>query len=170
MALAAELGLPLVTLIDTPGAELSPAAEEGALAGEIARCLSDLAVLPVPVISVLLGQGSGGAALALLPGDTVIAAENAWLTPLPPEGAAAIVHRDAAGAPLMAAQQRITAPELAGVGAVDAVVGENGDWLAGIAAEVRTALCTSDRDVDPRGRLSADALRRRRLRWRDAGR
>ena len=69
MRLAEELGLPLVTVIDTPGAELSPRAEEGAIAGEIARCIATMTTMTVPTLSVLLGQGCGGGALALLPAD-----------------------------------------------------------------------------------------------------
>ncbi|MEO6473205.1 MAG: carboxyl transferase domain-containing protein, partial [Aeromicrobium sp.] len=91
MRVANELKLPLVSFIDTPGAELSPEAEEGAIAGEIARCISYMSSLRVPSVSVLLGQGCGGGALALLPASRVIAAEHAWLSPLPPEGASAIV-------------------------------------------------------------------------------
>ncbi|HLU60093.1 MAG TPA: carboxyl transferase domain-containing protein [Pseudonocardia sp.] len=124
MRLAEELRLPLVAVIDTPGAALSPRAEEGALAGEIARCLADMSSLTVPAVSVLLGQGSGGAALALLPADRVIAAEHAWLSPLPPEGASAIVHRDTAHAPQMAERQRVSAFELRDDGVVHVLVPE----------------------------------------------
>ena len=94
MRLAEELGLPLVTVIDTPGAELSPEAEEGAIAGEIARCIATLTTMTVPTVSVILGQGCGGGALALLPAQVVIATQNAWLSPLPPEGASVIRHGD----------------------------------------------------------------------------
>ena len=59
MRLAEELGLPLVTVIDTPGAELSPDAEERAIAGEIARCIATLTTMTVPTVSVILGQGCG---------------------------------------------------------------------------------------------------------------
>src|SRR5918998_6349506 len=83
MRLAAELHLPLLTLIDTPGAALSTEAEEGGLAGEIARCLQDLVMLRAPTLAVLLGQGTGGGALALVPADRVLAAANGWLGPLP---------------------------------------------------------------------------------------
>lgn len=134
MALAQAWGLPLITVVDTPGAELSAAAEEGAMAGEIARCLVELSQLTVPTASVLLGEGTGGGALALLPTDYVIATQNAWLTPLPPEGAAAIVHRDATRAPELAAQQHITAEDLTAVGAVDLTVTEDGDWIATVAS------------------------------------
>ena len=99
--------LPLVTVIDTPGAALSVEAEEGGLAGEIARCLADLVTLDAPTLCLLLGEGTGGGALALLPADRVIAAQHAWLSPLPPEGASAIVHRDLDHAPEMARAQGV---------------------------------------------------------------
>jgi acyl-CoA carboxylase subunit beta len=78
----------------------------------------------VPSVSVVLGQGSGGAALALLPADRVIAAEHAWLSPLPPEGASAIVHHDTAHAPLMAERQKVSAFDLLEEGIVHVVVPE----------------------------------------------
>lgn len=127
MRLATELRLPLVTVVDTPGAELSRAAEEGGLAGEIARCLHDLLAVPVPTVSLLLGEGAGGAALALFPADRVVAARHAWLSPLPPEGASAIVHRTTDRAAEMAERQHIGAAELLRRGAVDVVVAEHPD-------------------------------------------
>jgi acetyl-CoA carboxylase carboxyl transferase subunit beta len=127
MHLAAELRLPLVTLIDTPGAALSREAEEGGLAGEIARCLQDLVMLRAPTIAVLLGQGTGGGALALVPADRVLAAANGWLGPLPPEGASAIVFRDTGHAGEMAAAQGVRATDLWRAGIVDRVVPERPD-------------------------------------------
>lgn len=137
MRLANELGLPLVSFIDTPGAELSPEAEEGAIAGEIARCISWMSTMRVPTVSVLLGQGCGGGALALLPADVVIAAENAWLSPLPPEGASAIVHGDLEHAAEMADTQRIGALDLLHNGTVQRIVPEPaGDTTEGFARAV----------------------------------
>src|SRR5690349_9796219 len=107
MRLAAELHLPLMTVIDTPGAALSVEAEEGGLAGEIARCLADLVTLDAPTLCLLLGEGNGGGALALLPADRVVAAQHAWLSPLPPEGASAIMHRDVDHAPGLARAQHV---------------------------------------------------------------
>jgi len=128
MRLAAELDLPLVSVIDTPGAALSREAEEGGLAGEIARCLADLVRLPASTVCVLLGQGSGGGALALLPADRVLAARHAWLSPLPPEGASAIVYRgDVSHAPEMAAAQLVRAVDLRRKGVVDRIVAEYDD-------------------------------------------
>ncbi len=124
MRLAAELRLPLLTVIDTHGAELSQAAEEGALAGEIARCVAELSTLPTPVVSLLLGEGAGGAALALLPADRAVACEHAWLSPLPPEGASVILHRTPDLAPQLADQQRISAPELLREGVIDRILPE----------------------------------------------
>ncbi len=94
MALAAELRLPLVLVIDTAGPALSAEAEQGGLAGQIAQCLAELVTLDTPTVSVLLGQGSGGPALAMVPADRVLAALHGWLAPLPPEGGSAIVFRD----------------------------------------------------------------------------
>ena len=86
MRLAHELGLPLVSVIDTAGAALSKEAEEGGMAGEIARCLAELVTLDAPTLCVLLGQGTGGGALAVMPADRVICAQHSWLSPLPPGG------------------------------------------------------------------------------------
>lgn len=127
MRLAAELHLPLVTVIDTPGAALSAEAEQGGLAGEIARCLAAMVALEAPTLTLLLGQGSGGGALALLPGDRVVAAQHGWLSPLPPEGASAIVHRDTDHAPEMAQSQGVRSADLVANGIVDRVVPERPD-------------------------------------------
>ncbi|UBU11373.1 carboxyl transferase domain-containing protein [Nonomuraea gerenzanensis] len=125
MRIAQELRLPLICVIDTPGADLSAAAEEGALAGEIARCLAEMVELTVPTVSVLLGEGTGGGALALLPSRRVIAAGNAWLSPLPPEGASAILHGGPEQAPSVARRQRVRAADLVAEGIVHAVVPEH---------------------------------------------
>jgi acetyl-CoA carboxylase carboxyl transferase subunit beta len=127
MKLAEELRLPLLTVIDTAGAALSQEAEEGGLAGEIARSLHELIGLEAPSVSVLLGQGAGGGALALLPADRTIAAQHSWLSPLPPEGASAIVHRTTAHAPAMAQAQGVNVASLYANGLVDHIVDERDD-------------------------------------------
>jgi acetyl-CoA carboxylase carboxyl transferase subunit beta len=125
--LAEELGLPVVTVIDTPGADLSTEAEQGGMAGEIARCLGALATVEVPVVSIVLGEGTGGGALALMPADRTICAEHGWIAPLPPEGASAIVHRSGDRAAEMAELHRIRAVDLLRLGAVDEIVPERPD-------------------------------------------
>src|SRR5690349_10726208 len=142
MRLAAELHLPLMTVIDTPGAALSVEAEEGGLAGEIARCLADLVTLDAPTLCLLLGEGNGGGALALLPADRVIAAQHGWLSPLPPEGASAIVHRDLDHAPDMARAQGVRSLDLRQAGIVDRIVAERPD-----AADEPEAFCARMSDV-----------------------
>ncbi|ANY22630.1 carboxyl transferase domain-containing protein [Gordonia terrae] len=124
---AGDLGLPVVTVIDTPGAELSVVAEEGGLAAQIARCTVQLISAPVPTVSVLLGQGAGGAALALFPADFRVARADAWLSPLPPEGASLIVHRDLDHAGEMASRQGILAGRMAAQGMIDVVVDAGSD-------------------------------------------
>ncbi|MDN5855029.1 MAG: acetyl-CoA carboxyl transferase, partial [Actinomycetia bacterium] len=153
--LAAELDLPLVTIIDTDGAELSATAEEQGTAHGIAQCLAVLADLPVPRVSVLLGLGTGGAALALLPADRVIAARHAWIAPLPPEGASAVLHGTTDRAAELAAAQRIRASDLTGL--VDVLV-DDGD--AGLPAEMA-------REIGRQLRIAATpADARRPARWR----
>lgn len=141
MKLAEELSLPLVTIIDTPGAELSVAAEEGAMAGEIARCIATMSKMAVPTVSVLLGPGTGGGALALMPADVTIAALHSWLSPLPPEGASAIMFGNADAAPDLAVQQQVSSLDMWRAGVVRHIVAEfdddsPGDLAEAIAAEV----------------------------------
>ena len=128
-ALARELGIPLVTVVDTAGLALSKEAEEGGLAGEIARCLAELVMLRAPTVCLILGQGSGGGALALLPADRVIGAQHGWLSPLPPEGASAIVYRTTDRAPEMAQSQGVRSLDLLRRGIVDRVIAERDDAI-----------------------------------------
>ena len=170
MALAAELRLPLVLVIDTAGPALSAEAEQGGLAGQIAQCLAELVTLDTPTVSVLLGQGSGGPALAMVPADRVLAALHGWLAPLPPEGASAIVFRDTAHAAELAAAQGIRSADLLRSGIVDAIVPEHPDAAdepvefsqrlsAAIAAEVHAL----------RAIPAAERITRRLRRYRHIG-
>lgn len=171
MALAAELGLPLVTVVDTPGAELSAAAEHGGLAGEIAGCLADLSGVPVPTLALLLGEGGSGGALALLVADRVICAEHASLGVIAPEGASAILHRDLDHAPALAAAQGGASWQLAQEGIADAIVPEPAPaheqpeaFLARVAAAASAEL-SALAAADPAARITA-----RHARWRVLGR
>ncbi len=137
MRLAQDLGLPLVTVVDTPGAELSVRAEEAAIAGGIADCIAGLLQLTVPTVAILMGEGTGGGALALAAARRTVAAEHAWLAPLPPEGASLIVHGDTTHARELAEQQRISARELFDDGAVHELVGEG----EGFCQRVAVAAC-----------------------------
>lgn len=160
MELAEQLGIPLLTVIDTEGAALSRQAEEGGMAGQISRSISTLIGLKTHTVSLLLGQGTGGGALALLPADITIAAQHAWLSPLPPEGASAIVHRDTGHAAQLAHAQRTDSFSLRRSGIVDVIVPEPrdvtrhprefaerlGDAVAGAFAQLRTRTLAEVRD------------------------
>ncbi len=167
MHLATELDLPLVSVIDTAGAALSKEAEEGGMAGEIARCLAEMVTLPVPTICVLLGQGTGGGAIALMPADRVISAQHSWLSPLPPEGASAILHRTPDRAPELAAQQRIRSLDLLHDKIITRIVAEYPD-----AADEPEAFCRrmSQEIRHELGNLAAmpdvERLAQRHRRWR----
>ena len=170
MGLAAELRLPLVTVIDTAGVALTREAEEGGLSGEIARCIAELVTLEAPTLCLLLGQGAGGGALALVPADRVIAAQHAWLSPLPPEGASAIVHRSTEYAAQMAADQGVRSLDLLRSGIVDRIVAERPDAAnepADFCARVGQVLAYEL--ITLLGLDSADRLEQRRLRYRRLG-
>jgi acetyl-CoA carboxylase carboxyl transferase beta subunit len=182
MDLAGELGLPLVTVVDTPAAELSAAAEEAGLSGEIAGCIAALVTLRTPTVCVLVGEGGGGGALALFPADRVVCAEHAWLSPIAPEGASAILWRSTGHAAELAQALGLASGELQRAGVVDRVVAEppepaepleapeaapgrvagGADWigsLAQAAVEELTVLVGVDEAV----RLAARAERYRRV-------
>ncbi|WP_055553233.1 carboxyl transferase domain-containing protein [Streptomyces sp. NBRC 110028] len=164
MRIAAELGLPLLTVIDTAGAALSREAEEGGLAGEIARCLADMVTLPAPTLCLLLGQGAGGAALALLPADRVVAARHAWLSPLPPEGASAILHRTTERAYEVADRQGVRSADLLAGGIVDRVVEEgDGEGFLERLGHILGAELAALRAQDREERLAARRARHRRI-------
>lgn len=170
MALAAELGLSLVTVVDTPGAELSEEAERGGLAAEIAGCLADMAALPVPTLAVLLGEGGSGGALALLAADRVIAAAHASLGVIAPEGASAILYRDLDHAAELAATQGGASWQLQAAGIVDAIVPEPQPahedpdaFIARLGAQLATTLAENTA-ADPSARLAE-----RHRRWRSIG-
>ncbi len=170
MALAAELSLPFVTIVDTPGAELSEEAERGGLAGEIAGCLADMAALEVPAVAVLLGEGGSGGALALLAADAVLAAEHASLGVIAPEGASAILYRDVDHAAELAATQGGASWQLQAAGIADVLIPEPHPaheepdaFVAAVGAALSAALASTIA-ADPSTRLAE-----RHRRWRNIG-
>jgi acyl-CoA carboxylase subunit beta len=124
MRLAAELRFPLVTFIDTPGAHLDYDSEARGLAGALSSCLANMSVLPVPVVSVVIGEGGSGPALALGVADRILMQEHAVYSVIAPEGAAAIVHRDSARAQDIADALKMTAYDCLVLGVVDGIVPE----------------------------------------------
>ena len=159
MQLSAKFKRPIITLLDTPGAYPGIDAEERGQAEAIARNLREMARLPVPIISVCIGEGGSGGALALGVGNHVLMMENAVYSVISPESCAAIIWRDSSKAALAAAALRMTAEDLKELGIIDGIVPEppgaahdNPD----LACEnLRTALVSS---LDELKRLSAEEL------------
>lgn len=171
LRLAAKLGLPVITLVDTPGAAPGVEAEEGGQAVAIAENIRLMAALPVPVVSVVTGEGGSGGALALAVADRVLAYENAVYSVISPEGCAAILWKDPAAAPTAARALGIHSRALLDAGIVDGIVPEPPGGAhtdpTGTADRLRDALRASLAELLP---LSPDErIRRRHSRFRDFG-
>ncbi len=168
MRLAAKLGLPVVTLVDTPGAHPGIEAEENGQAWAIAENLRLMAGLPVPIVAVVTGEGGSGGALALAVADRVLAFSGAMYSVISPEGCAAILWKDPAAAHRAAAALQIGARDLLRHGIVDAVIPEPPGGAhadpAGAADRLRTALAEALRDVVAIAPHDRTAQRRRRFR------
>jgi acetyl-CoA carboxylase carboxyl transferase subunit alpha len=144
MQLAEKFGRPIVTLIDTPGAYPGIGAEERGQAEAIARNLREMARLKVPTISVVIGEGGSGGALALGVTDRVLMFENAVYSVISPEGCAAILWKTNEAKDHAAAALRLTADDLASLRVIDEVIpepvgGAHSDWDAA-ASELGAAL------------------------------
>ena len=124
MQIAAKFGRPIVTFLDTPGAYPGIDAEERGQAEAIARNLREMSRLAIPIISVCIGEGGSGGALALGVGNQVFMMENAVYSVISPESCAAIIWRDSAKAELAAAALRLTAEDLLSFGLIDGVIPE----------------------------------------------
>ena len=169
MCIRDRLGLALVTIVDTPGAEMSVAAEEGGLSHELAGCLAAMNALRAPSVSVILGEGGSAGASALLPADRVVCAQHAVLVPIAPEGASAILYRTLDRADELANTQGIASWELARFGIVDVIVPERpsaereaAPFLDRLAATVGEEL-RRVRAMDAGERLAARARRYREI-------
>jgi acetyl-CoA carboxylase carboxyl transferase subunit alpha len=124
MKLAARFNLPVISLLDTPGAYPGIGAEERGQAEAIARNLFEMSHLPVPIIIAIIGEGASGGALGIGVGDVVLMMENCWYSVISPEGCAAILWRDNAKANLAADAMKLTAPDLLELKVIDKIVDE----------------------------------------------
>lgn len=154
IALADELELPFVSFLDTRGAGTGPAVEQSGLADIVGRLLRQLLSVRVPTVSVLMGEGSGAGALALLPADAVLALEHGWLAPIAPEAGSAILFRSPDEAALMARGQWGETAALHRLGVVQEVVRDRGQPATSAQAIVDAVGRALDRlsalDVDER--------------------
>lgn len=168
--LADKFGLPVVTLIDTPGAYPGIAAEEQGQAWVIAAAIQRMSRLRVPAVSVVIGEGGSGGALAIGVANRVLILENATYSVISPESCAAILWRDAAEAPKAAEALKLTARDLLEIDIVDRVIEEpvGGahrdpekamDAVAAVLREEVAALCRQS----PEALLAGRRARFRRL-------
>lgn len=124
MQLAEKFSLPVIALIDTPGAFPGIGAEERNIAESIARNLREMMILKVPIIAVVLGEGGSGGALGIGVADRVLMMENAYYSVISPEGCAAILWKHRKHAPEAAEAMKIAAPDLAKLNLIDGVIPE----------------------------------------------
>jgi acetyl-CoA carboxylase carboxyl transferase subunit alpha len=171
LKLAEKFRLPVVTFIDTPGAYPGIGAEERGQSEAIARNLFEMARLKTPIISIVIGEGGSGGALAIGVGDRVIMLEYSVYSVISPEGCASILWKSADKAETAAEAMGITAPRLRELGLIDEVIreplgGAHRD-VAGTAESVRRALISHLQDLEPLD--VGELVRRRAVRLRSYG-
>jgi acetyl-CoA carboxylase carboxyl transferase subunit alpha len=169
--LAGRMNVPIVTFVDTKGADPGIGSEERAQSEAIAACLYEFSIAPVPIVATVIGEGGSGGALALSIADRIIMLEHSYYSVASPEGCAAILWSDAGKADEAAAHLKLTAQDLKGFGIVDEIVPEPlggahrdaGGTIARVLKAVKSAL-------DELNTLSADRLREARyLKYRRMG-
>ena len=172
MKTAEKFKLPVFTFVDTPGAYPGIDAEARGQAEAIARSVETCLEVRVPLISVTLGEGGSGGAMALAAANTVHMMENAVYSVISPEGCASILWRDGDHAEEAAAALKLTAPDLLELGVIDAIIpeplgGAHRDRAAAFAA-VGEAITGALRD---HAGIDGDTLReRRRKKFLEIGR
>ena len=129
MKQAEKFNRPIITFIDTPGAYPGMGAEERGQGEAIARNIFEMSRLKVPIICVVIGEGSSGGALAIAVGDKIVMLENAVYSILSPEGFASILYKDAGRAQEAAENMKITAQDLMKLGIIDKIIEEPDDGV-----------------------------------------
>ena len=171
MQLADRFRVPIVTLVDTPGAYPGLGAEERGQAEAIAVNLREMATFGVPIITIVIGEGGSGGALAIAVADTVLMFENSVYSVISPEGCASILWRDGKQGAKAAEALRLAAPDLVALDIVDGVLSEpvggaHRDW-EGAAAAVSAALRENLARLD--GVAPEELIRTRAARFRKIG-
>jgi acetyl-CoA carboxylase carboxyl transferase subunit alpha len=151
MRLAERFSRPVITLIDTPGAYPGVGAEERGQAEAIATNLLEMSALRTPIISVVIGEGGSGGALALGVADHVMMMEFATYSVISPEGCAAILWKDGSMADAAASSLKMTSTDLMGLKLIDNVIkeplGAAHRNLAEAAASLKTALLKATKEL-----------------------
>jgi acetyl-CoA carboxylase beta subunit/acetyl-CoA carboxylase alpha subunit len=164
LRLADRLHLPVVTLVDTPGADPSERSEAGGIAWEIAATIEAMLSIRVPILSLVTGVGGSGGALALSVGDTLLAHRDSIFSVISPEAAAEILWREPDRGPEAARLLRLTANDLIGLGIADGAIAGRLEG-ASLAATVAYHLDLLRDD----GVHGAERAAARRRRWRSKG-
>jgi len=172
MRFAEKFDRPIIVFVDTPAAYPGIESEERGVAEAIAYNLREMAVLDVPIVIVVSGEGGSGGALGIAIGDRVLMQEHAVYSVIPPEGCAAILWRDAGEKVRAAEALKITAPDLLALQIVDEIVpepvgGAHND-PQGAARTLDTHLARALAEVS--GLPAADRLDRRYAKFRNIGR
>ena len=172
MRLAAKWRLPVLTLIDTPGADPGIESEAGGLGGAISHSMALMSSLPTPILSVVVGEGGSGGAMALAVADRVLMMENAIFSVIAPEGAAAILYRDPAQASNVAPALKLTSHDLLQLGLVDAIVPEpeGGAHLDHERAALVLRRAVREELSSLGGEAVSKLVKKRYERWRHVGR
>ncbi|HYF33939.1 MAG TPA: acetyl-CoA carboxylase carboxyltransferase subunit alpha [Prosthecobacter sp.] len=171
MRLAEKFGLPIVTLIDTPGAFPGIGAEERNIAEAIAFNLREMTTLRTPVVAAVIGEGGSGGALGIGIADRVLIMENAYYSVISPEGCAAILWKHREHAPEAASALKLSAQDLEKLGIIDKIVpeplgGAHNDHAAA-AASLKDAVLASLAELD--GLPAAQLLEQRYQKFRALG-
>jgi len=171
MRFAEKYGLPIVTLIDTPGAYPGIGAEERGQAQAIAVNLAEMSRLRVPIVCICIGEGGSGGALGIAVGDRLAMLEFAYYSVISPEGCAAILWRDGSQAPDAAEALKLTSKDLHKLGLVDAIIPEP---IGGAHRNVHDTIYNVEtyiaRTLAELQRMSVDDLLESRYRkWRSVG-
>jgi acetyl-CoA carboxylase carboxyl transferase subunit alpha len=171
MQIAHKARVPIVSLIDTPGAYPGVGAEQRHIAEAIAVNLREMFMFDVPIVVVVVGEGGSGGALGIGVGDRILIFENAYYSVITPEGCAAILWRDPALTPRAAEALRLTSKDLVELGIVDDVIPEPfGGAHRDVDQAAKSLKATLVRHLDALRGVPADALRRSRYeKYRKAG-
>ena len=140
MKLAEKFNLPVISLIDTPGAYPGIGAEERGQGEAIAKNLWEMSKLTVPIISVIIGEGASGGALGIGVCDRMLMLENTWYSVISPEGCASILWHDAAKAPDAADAMKVIPDDLMNMGICDRIIEEPLGGAHRNSAEMATIL------------------------------
>lgn len=145
MNMAEKFGLPIVTLIDTPGAYPGIQAEEHGQAEAIANNLKEISKLEVPIVNIVVGEGGSGGALAVGVGDVILMLEYSFYSVISPEGCAAILWKDQEAVPKAAENLRFLAKDLLDFGIIDKIIPEP---PGGAHIDLNTTFKNVDKDLN----------------------